>query len=92
MHYEDLVRAGSLKEDTQQRDALHKLGQLQAVLQGYSNSVYLIPPKPKLKGEEGEPKQTKGKDPKLSRSQSEGDAEAEEVGDMNRVEDRGGGG
>ncbi|XP_062324291.1 lactation elevated protein 1 homolog B [Osmerus eperlanus] len=76
VHYEDLVRAGSLKEDTQQRDALHKLGQLQTVLQGYSNSVYLIPPE--SKGKEGEHKQTKGKDPKLSRTQSEGDAGAEE--------------
>lgn len=76
-YYEGLVRSGTLKEDGQQIEALHKLGQLQTVLQGYSNSIYLTPPKPKPKVEE-EAKLSKGKDPKLRKANSEGDAATEE--------------
>ncbi|KAL0967748.1 hypothetical protein UPYG_G00256380 [Umbra pygmaea] len=44
-HYDSLIHRSLLKEDGQQRNALHQLGQLQKSLQGYSNSIYLTLPK-----------------------------------------------
>lgn len=76
-HYDGLVRGGSLKEDGQQRDALHQLGQLQTLLHGYSNSLYLIPPKPKVKAKDGDAKRPR--DSKSNTTQIEADAPAEEV-------------
>ncbi|CAB1340045.1 unnamed protein product [Coregonus sp. 'balchen'] len=77
-HYDSLIHCGSLKKDTQQIDALHKLGQLQKTLRGYSNSIYLTPPKPKEKeAKDGNAKRQKVKDSKLSTTEGD-DAPIEE--------------
>lgn len=78
-HYDSLIRCGSLVEDTQQIDALHQLGQLQKTLRGYSNSIYLTPPKPKVKeAKDGNAKRQKVKDSKLRKTEGD-DAPTEEV-------------
>ncbi|XP_031656814.1 lactation elevated protein 1 homolog B isoform X1 [Oncorhynchus kisutch] len=77
-HYDSLIRCGSLVEDTQQIDALHQLGQLQKTLRGYSNSIYLTPPKPKVKeAKDSNAKQQKVNDYKLSKTEGD-DAPTEE--------------
>uniref|UniRef100_A0A673XGJ7 AFG1 like ATPase b n=1 Tax=Salmo trutta TaxID=8032 RepID=A0A673XGJ7_SALTR len=77
-HYDSLIRCGSLVEDTQQIDALHQLGQLQKTLRGYSNSIYLTPPKPKVKeAKDGNAKRQKEKDSKLRKTEGD-DAPTEE--------------
>ncbi|XP_064847440.1 lactation elevated protein 1 homolog B isoform X3 [Oncorhynchus masou masou] len=77
-HYDSLIRCGSLVEDTQQIDALHQLGQLQKTLRGYSNSIYLTPPKPKVKeAKDSNAKQQKVNNYKLSNTEGD-DAPTEE--------------
>ncbi|CDQ81465.1 unnamed protein product [Oncorhynchus mykiss] len=77
-HYDSLIRCGSLVEDTQQIDALHQLGQLQKTLRGYSNSIYLTPPKSKVKeAKDSNAKQQKVNDYKLSKTEGD-DAPTEE--------------
>ncbi|KAJ8009593.1 hypothetical protein DPEC_G00090480 [Dallia pectoralis] len=73
-HYDIQVYCGSLKEDAQQRHALCELGQLQKTLQGYSNSIYLVPPKPKIK----EGKDSNANHPKLSQAEEDSSPTEEE--------------
>ncbi|XP_019911959.1 lactation elevated protein 1 homolog B isoform X2 [Esox lucius] len=73
-HYDSLIQCGSLKEDPQQRHAIRQLGQLQKTLQSYTNSIYLAPPKPKVK----EGKDSNSNNLKLSQPEEDGSPTEEE--------------